>query len=171
MSILKILEYPDPKLRKKAQPVTEFNDDLSSLINDMYETMYHDNGIGLAATQVNIQQRVLVLDLQEQGEKQPMCLINPEILEKEGAIHSPEGCLSVPGAYEDVMRAEKIRYRAQDQEGNESTQEATGMLAICIQHEIDHLNGILFIDHLSGIRRERVRKKLMQLKKQKRKGS
>jgi peptide deformylase len=164
MAIMKILTYPDSNLRKKAAPVTEFNTELSKLIDAMFETMYGDNGIGLAATQVNIQQRVVVIDLGEKG-SQPITLINPIIIEKKGKVSSQEGCLSVPGAYENVMRAETIRYTTQDLEGNETTHDAEGLHAACVQHEIDHLDGILFIDHLSTIKRDRVRKQLLKIKK------
>lgn len=159
MAILEILKYPDPRLRIKAQAITKIDADLRRQIDDMYETMYTKQGIGLAGTQVNIHLQVLVLDVSE-NHKQPMCLINPEILHKEGLRLEEEGCLSVPGAYEKIKRGEKIRLRAMDIDGKIFELDAENMLAHCIQHEIDHLNGILFIDHLSRLKQDRLRKKM-----------
>ncbi len=159
MSILDILHYPDPRLRNCAKPVEQFDDQLRELADNMLETMYHSSGIGLAATQVGEAKRVVVIDVSEERD-QPQFLINPEILSREGEEVSEEGCLSVPSIYEKVSRAERIRFRAQDRNGDPVEMDAEGLLAVCIQHEIDHLNGKLFIDHLSGLKRQRIRKKL-----------
>jgi peptide deformylase len=159
MAKLEILHFPDPRLRTRAKPVSEVDDALRQLIDDMLETMYAAPGIGLAATQVNVHQRVVVIDLsQEQNE--PQVFINPEILEKDGVEEMDEGCLSVPGIYERVQRAERVRVRALDRDGQLFEQEVDGLLAVCIQHEIDHLNGKLFVDYLSSLKRNRIRKKL-----------
>lgn len=159
MAILDILHFPDPRLRTVAQPVTEVDASLRQLIDDMLETMYAAPGIGLAATQVNIDKRVVVIDVSEEKE-QPLCLINPEVLELSGIEEMEEGCLSVPGFYETVQRAERVRVRALDRDGNPLELEADGLLAVCIQHEIDHLDGKLFVDYLSQLKRTRIRKKL-----------
>jgi peptide deformylase len=159
MAILDILRFPDPRLRIKAKPVTEVTESVRKLIDDMFETMYAAPGIGLAATQVNVAKRVIVLDISEEHDA-PLALINPEILEKEGEEQMDEGCLSVPGVYEPVIRAERICVRALDRDGNSFEQEVEGLLAVCIQHEIDHLDGKLFIDYLSNLKRQRIRKKL-----------
>ena len=165
MAILGILHYPDPRLRTKAQPVEQVDDAIRRLVDDMLETMYEAPGIGLAATQVNVHKRLLVLDISAERDS-PMCLINPEILESDGVEQMEEGCLSVPGVYEPVERAEKIRVRAQDREGRSSEFDADGLLAVCIQHEIDHLDGKLFVDYLSALKRQRIRKKLEKLQRQ-----
>ena len=167
MAVLPILAYPDPRLRKKAQPIGLFDAALSSLLDDLFETMYDDNGVGLAATQVNIHLRVLTVDPMENNGRQPFYLINPEIIARDGSIESPEGCLSVPGAYDKVKRSQRVKVSAFDKEGKAFEMEAEGFHAAIIQHEIDHLNGILFIDHLSSIKRERVRKHLLELSKEK----
>lgn len=159
MAILDILHYPDPRLRNLAKPVDKVDEDIRTLVDDMFETMYQAPGIGLAATQVNVAKQVLVLDISE-DKSQPRCFINPEILERWGEERMEEGCLSVPGVFESVTRAERIRVRALDQKGNPFDLEADGLLAVCIQHEIDHLNGRLFIDYLSGFKRHRIRKRL-----------
>ncbi len=159
MSILDILHYPDPRLRNCAKPVEQFDDQLRELADNMLETMYHSSGIGLAATQVGEARRVVVIDVSEERD-QPQFLINPEILSREGEEVSEEGCLSVPSIYEKVSRAERIRFRAQDRNGDPVEMDAEGLLAVCIQHEIDHLDGKLFIDYLSGLKRQRIRKKL-----------
>lgn len=164
MSILQILHYPDPKLRNKALEVTEINEEIQQLVNDMQETMYDDGGIGLAAIQVNIKKRVIVMDLSEE-KNEPMCLINPKILETGGKEKMQEGCLSVPGYYDYVERAEWIKCRYLDLEGNEQIIEADGLLAVCIQHEIDHLDGKLFIDYLSPLKQNRLKKKLEKQEK------
>jgi peptide deformylase len=158
MALLPILEYPDPRLRLRAKPVTKVDDRIRRLIDDMLETMYEAPGIGLAATQVDVHERVIVIDISERNDE-PVCLVNPEILEKEGSINSEEGCLSVPEFFEFVDRAERIRVRALDRQGEIMEFEAEGMLAVCIQHEMDHLEGKLFVDYLSALKRERVRKR------------
>ena len=165
MALLNILHFPDPRLRTVAKPVTEFDDNLRQLVSDMFETMYEAPGIGLAATQVNTHIRLLVLDVSE-NRSRPRCLINPEILEAEGEEEMDEGCLSVPGFYEKVRRAEWIRVRAQDQFGETHEFEAEGLEAVCIQHEMDHLEGKLFVDYLSGLKRNRIRSKLVKMQKQ-----
>ena len=159
MAKLKILEFPDPRLRKKAAHVENVDDELRTLIDDMFETMYEAPGIGLAATQVDVHRRLLVADVSP-DKSEPHVLINPEIIEKDGVTQSDEGCLSVPGYYEAVRRAEHIRVRFLDREGEQQEMEADGLLAICIQHEMDHLDGKLFVDYLSEAKRQRLRKKL-----------
>ncbi|MGB5332618.1 MAG: peptide deformylase [Woeseiaceae bacterium] len=165
MAKLTILEFPDPRLRTKATPVAAVDGALRALIRDMFETMYDAPGIGLAATQVNVHKRLLVVDVTA-NKSEPLALINPEILEKDGVILSDEGCLSVPGYYEEVERAEQIRVRFLDREGTEQEMEAEGLLAVCIQHEIDHLDGKLFVDYLSEAKRQRIRKKLQKERRQ-----
>ena len=159
MAKLKILEFPDPRLRTKATPVGTVDDALRVLIGDMFETMYEAPGIGLAATQVDVHKRLLVTDVST-DKTEPYVLINPEILEKDGVTVTDEGCLSVPGYYEEVERAEHIRVRFLDRNGDETEMEAGGLLSVCIQHEIDHLDGKLFVDYLSEAKRLRIRKKL-----------
>lgn len=159
MAILDILHFPDERLRKVCEPVSEVNDDIRRLLDDMLETMYAAPGIGLAAIQVNVHKRVLVADVSE-DHSQPFCFINPEIVNLEGEEEMQEGCLSVPGFYETVKRAEKIKVKALNREGQPFEMEADGLLAVCIQHEIDHLNGKLFVDYLSPLKRQRIRKKL-----------
>lgn len=159
MTRLTILEYPDPRLRTKAVPVATVDAQLRELIDDMLETMYAANGIGLAATQVDVHRRLLVADVSE-GRNQPRVFINPEILSKDGATTSQEGCLSVPGYYDDVPRAERVRVRALGRDGKPFEEDLEGLLAICVQHEIDHLDGKLFVDYLSEMKRQRVRKKI-----------
>ena len=159
MAIRTILEFPDPRLRTRAQPVTRFDAELSQLIDDMFESMYAAPGIGLAATQLDVHQRVIVIDLSEER-NQPLVIINPEILAREGVEQTEEGCLSVPGIFDEVERAAKIRLRWQDRTGALSEQDYDGMLAVCIQHEMDHLEGKLFVDYLSDLKRQRIRKKL-----------
>ena len=158
MAIRDILHYPDPRLRNRAAPVDCVDDAVRQLLDDMLETMYAAPGIGLAAIQVNVPKRVVTIDLSEHGD-QPLCLVNPEILERAGSVETEEGCLSVPGIYESVERAQWIRARALDRDGKAFEFEAEGMLAVCVQHEIDHLDGKLFVDHLSQLKRQRIRKK------------
>ncbi len=167
MARLPILEYPDPRLRIRATPVESVDDEIRALVADLFETMYAAPGIGLAATQVNVHKRVLVTDVSEER-NEPCCLINPEILHKEGEISYEEGCLSVPDVFEPVTRAEKIRVRCLDEQGEVREFEAEGLLAICIQHESDHLDGKLFVDYLSTLKRDRLKKKIA--KKAKRDG-
>jgi peptide deformylase len=159
MAKLKILEYPDPRLRKKASPVEVVDDQLRQLIDDMFETMYEAPGIGLAATQVDVHKRLLVADVTAEN-NDPRVLINPQILEKDGLSVTEEGCLSVPGYYEEVERAEHIRVRYLDRNGSAVEEEMDGLLAVCVQHEMDHLLGKLFVDYLSEIKRQRIRKRL-----------
>ncbi len=159
MAILDILHFPDPRLRNKAKPVAQVDDSIRRLVDDMLETMYQAPGIGLAATQVNVAKRVVVIDVTEEKD-QPLYLINPEILERDGIEQMEEGCLSVPGVYEPVTRANHIRFRALDREGVTYEMEAEGLLAVCVQHELDHLEGKLFVDYLSSLKRQRIRKKL-----------
>ncbi len=159
MAKLKILEFPDPRLRKKAVPVEVVDDDLRTLIDDMFETMYEAPGIGLAATQVDVHRRLLVADVSP-DKTEPHVLINPVIVEKDGVTVTDEGCLSVPGYYEEVERAQHIRVRFLDRDGQQREMEAGGLLAVCIQHEMDHLEGKLFVDYLSEAKRSRIRKKL-----------
>jgi peptide deformylase len=159
MALLEILEYPDPRLRTRARPVAVVDDSVRRLVADMLETMYAAPGIGLAATQVDVHQRVVVMDISE-AKDQPLALINPEILEKEGADSGEEGCLSVPGYTETVPRASRVRVRALDRQGEPFELVAEGLLAVCIQHELDHLEGKLFVDYLSELKRQRIRKKL-----------
>jgi len=158
MARLAILEYPDPRLRIRAEPVTKFDAELQKLVADMFETMYAAPGIGLAATQVNVHKRILVCDVATEG-KQPYCLINPEIIHAEGQTNAEEGCLSVPEFYDYIDRAALIRVRAFDPHGRQFEFQAEGLLAVCVQHEMDHLEGKLFVDYLSELKRERLRKK------------
>lgn len=166
MALLNILHFPDPRLRQIAQPIDEVTDEIRQLADDMLETMYEAPGIGLAATQVNVQKRILVMDISE-DKSEPMVLINPEILKAEGEREYQEGCLSVPEAYEMVTRADTVRVRALDKNGEPLEFDADGLLATCVQHEIDHLDGKLFVDHISNLKRQRIRKKLEKHQKQK----
>jgi len=165
MALLNILHFPDPRLRTVAKAVTEFDEELRKFVSDMFETMYEAPGIGLAATQVDRHIRLLVMDVSEARDR-PRCLINPEILEADGEEEMDEGCLSVPGYYEKVRRAEHIRVRAHDENGTLSEFEAEGLEAVCIQHEMDHLEGKLFVDYLSKLKRDRIRSKLVKTLKQ-----
>ena len=164
MTCLTILEFPDPRLRTRATPVASVDGSLRDLIDDMLETMYAAKGIGLAATQVDVHKRVLVTDISE-GRDGPRAFINPEILSRDGVETSQEGCLSVPGYYDDVERAARVRIRALDRDGKAFEEDLDGLLAICVQHEIDHLDGKLFVDYLSEMKRQRVRKKLEKERK------
>ncbi|WP_416306804.1 peptide deformylase [Neptunicella sp. SCSIO 80796] len=159
MAILEVLRFPDERLRTVAKPVKTVNAQIKKLISDMFDTMYDEKGIGLAATQVDAHVRVVVMNVAE-DQDQPLVFINPEITHLEGSTISEEGCLSVPGNYAKVERAEKVSVTALDKEGNEFSLEAEGLLAICIQHELDHLKGKLFVDYLSPLKRQRIRKKL-----------
>lgn len=165
MALLNILHFPDPRLRTVAKAVTEFDTELQQLVDNMFETMYEAPGIGLAATQVDRHIRLLVMDVSEARNK-PRCLINPEILEADGEEEMDEGCLSVPGFYEKVRRAEHVRVRTHKLDGTISEFEARGLEAVCIQHEMDHLEGKLFVDYLSSLKRNRIRNKLVKLQKQ-----
>ena len=159
MALLEILRYPDSRLRNRAEPVTQVDAEIRQLVDDLFETMYQAPGIGLAATQVNSTKRLFVMDISEQHDD-PLCLINPEIISKEGEEKEEEGCLSVPGISEPVKRATHIQVKALDQDGNPIELELEGLPAVCVQHEIDHLDGKLFIDYLSSLKRIRIRKKL-----------
>ncbi len=159
MSLLKVLRFPDERLRTIAKPITEFNTELQEQIDNMLETMYEEKGIGLAATQVDYHHQLIVMDLQDEVER-PKVFINLEIVEKSGDFCNEEGCLSVPGIYAKVDRAEFVTIRALDRDGNEFTLEADGLFAICLQHELDHLNGKLFVDYLSPLKRQRIKQKL-----------
>jgi len=170
MALLPILEFPDPRLRTRAQPVEQVDGALRKLIDDMFETMYAAPGIGLAATQVNVHKRVLVIDVSE-SRKERLALINPEILKREGVEETEEGCLSVPGVFDKVTRADRIRVRALDRDGKQVEFDADGLLAVCIQHEIDHLDGKLFVDYLSELKRTRIRRKLEKERKERAAGA
>jgi peptide deformylase len=159
MALLNILEYPDPRLRRRAKPVTVVDDKIRRLVADMLETMYAAPGVGLAATQVDVHERVIVMDVSEER-NQPLALINPEILEKDDPQVGEEGCLSVPGFTETVERARRVRVRALDTQGEVIEFTAEGLKAICVQHELDHLEGRLFVDYLSELKRQRIKKKL-----------
>ena len=156
--ILDILKYPDKRLRTIAKPVVSVDETIKQQVKDMFETMYEAPGIGLAATQVNFHQRIIVIDVSDQC-NEPICLINPEVIEKSGEIQWEEGCLSVPDYYENIIRANDIQVQALNQHGETFELEASEMLSVCIQHEIDHLDGILFVDHLSKLKQKRLKKK------------
>lgn len=165
MSVLNILRYPDARLHKLAAPVTVFDEALKKLVRDMAETMYGAPGIGLAATQVDVHKQIIVIDVSERRDSL-VVLINPEIVDSSGVSDIEEGCLSVPGIYETVDRAERVKVRAHDQNGNPFTIEAQGLLAVCIQHEMDHLKGKVFVEHLSQLKQQRIRARLAkQLRK------
>jgi peptide deformylase len=161
MAILDILHYPDKRLRTIAKPVETVDDSIKKLVDDMFETMYEAPGIGLAATQVDVHKQVIVIDISEK-KNQPLCLINPVIIAEEGTESCDEGCLSVPDVYETVERSEKVTVKALDQNGDEYTLEADELLAVCIQHEIDHLKGKLFVDYLSSLKLQRIKKRLLK---------
>ena len=161
MAQLTILEFPDPRLRTRAAPVQEFDESLARLVEDMLETMYAAPGIGLAATQVNVHRAAIVIDISE-SRNEPQVFINPRILSREGVEQTEEGCLSVPQVYELVERAAQVRVRAQDRHGAHFERELDGLLAVCVQHELDHLEGRLFVDYLSSLKRERIRRKLVK---------
>ncbi|WP_058555451.1 peptide deformylase [Thiohalocapsa sp. ML1] len=165
MAKLEILTFPDDRLRRRAMPVERVDADIVQLVDDMLETMYAAPGIGLAAIQVNVPKRVIVIDTSDDKD-QPLVLINPEILERTGEEQMEEGCLSVPGFYENVTRADSVRVRALDRNGNPFELETDGLLAVCIQHEIDHLEGKLFVDYVSSLKRQRIRRKLEKDRRQ-----
>lgn len=170
LSILTILEFPDERLRKKAAPVETVDADIGKLVDDMFETMYEARGVGLAATQVNVHKRVIVIDVSEE-KKSPLCLINPEILAKDGIEETEEGCLSVPGFFETVKRAEHIKVRALNRDGESFEFEAEDLLAVCVQHEMDHLEGKLFVDYISPLKRQMIKKKLNKIHRLEQKAS
>jgi peptide deformylase len=159
MALRTILEFPDPRLRTRAEPVTSFDAALGTLVDDMLETMYAAPGIGLAATQVDVHKRLIVIDISKEH-NEPLVLVNPEILAREGDASTEEGCLSVPGIFDEVKRAAKVRVRAKDRNGEPFERDFDDVLAVCVQHEMDHLEGRLFVDYLSDLKRERIRKKL-----------
>ena len=170
MTKLVILEYPDPRLRKKAALVDRIDDALRQFIDNLLETMYSANGVGLAATQVDVHKRVIVLDVSE-SRNQPLVLINPEILSKDGAGPGEEGCLSLPGIYDKLSRATHIRVRAIGRDGQPFEMDAEGLLGVCIQHEMDHLEGKLFVDYLSELKRTLIRRRMEKERKQRSTGS
>ena len=161
MALFKILHFPDSRLRVKAKQVQHVNEETQQVVDNMFETMYAAPGIGLAATQVDIHQQIIVIDVSD-NKNQPLCFINPNILSVDGQQSTEEGCLSVPGIFEQVERAEQIIVQALDQAGEQFTITADGILSVCIQHEIDHLNGKLFVDRLSSLKRQRIRQKLVK---------
>lgn len=165
MAILDILHFPDKRLRIVAKPVEQVDDSIKKLVENMFETMYIAPGIGLAATQVDVHQQVIVIDVSE-DKSQPLCLINPEIIAEEGTESCDEGCLSVPDIYETVERCEKVTVKALDQNGDEYTLQADEMLAVCIQHEMDHLKGKLFVDYLSPLKQQRIKKRLLKTRRE-----
>lgn len=164
MATLDILIFPDDKLRTVAKAVETVDDGVRSLVDDMFETMYDAPGVGLAATQVNVHRRVVVIDVSEHKD-QPLTLINPEIISLEGEAQGEEGCLSIPGIYENVKRAEKIKFSALDRDGNHYEMDADGLLSVCVQHEVDHLDGKMFVDYLSALKRRRIKKKMLKHEK------
>lgn len=159
MAILNILEFPDARLHKKAAPVESVDDTIRRVADDMLETMYAADGVGLAAVQVNVRKRIIVMDISDEKDT-PLCFINPEIVDEEGCRESEEGCLSVPGFVDTVKRAASVRFRALNRAGEPLDLSVDGLMAVCIQHEIDHLDGKLFVDYLSPLKRQRIRKKL-----------
>ena len=164
MAILNILEFPDKRLRTIAKPVELVDSEIQRLVDDMLETMYEARGVGLAATQVNVHKRVIVMDISDE-KNQPICLINPQIIEKDGVSEAEEGCLSVPGFFEKVSRAEHIKISALNRDGENFELEARDLLAVCIQHEMDHLDGHLFVDYISAFKRTRIKNKLEKIHK------
>ncbi len=165
MALLPILHYPDDRLRRRALPVETVDAGIERLIDDMLETMYDAPGVGLAAPQVDVSKRVIVVDVSEERDR-PLALVNPEVVAREDSEEMEEGCLSVPGIYETVERAARVRVRALDRKGQGVEIEADGLLAVCLQHEIDHLDGRLFVDYLSTMKRQRIRKKLEKQRRQ-----
>ena len=165
MADLDILIFPDDRLRNIAKPVVDIDDKMRSLISNMFETMYAAPGIGLAATQVDVHERIVVIDISE-NKDQPLTLINPEIIASDGRAEYEEGCLSIPGIYELVERDEQIKFAAIDADGDPYEMEADGLLSICVQHEIDHLDGKLFVDYLSALKRRRIKKKMLKHEKE-----
>jgi peptide deformylase len=163
--VREILIWPDPRLREKAREVTQVDDSIRALVSDMFETMYASNGVGLAATQIGVAQRVIVVDTSpRQEDARPLALINPVLVATEGTTTNEEGCLSVPGEAEEVARAEKVTVKALDRDGKEITVQADGLLAIALQHEMDHLDGVLFVDHISTLKRELIKRRMKRLK-------
>lgn len=165
MALLDILEFPDPRLRTKARPVDNVDGKIATFADDLLETMYAAPGIGLAASQVNVHSRIIAIDVSE-DKSEPIILINPEIIARDGDVETNEGCLSIPGFYEPVHRSQHITVNAIDRDGNPFTRDADDLLAVCIQHEMDHLEGKLFVDYLSSTKRQLIRKKLLKQQKQ-----
>ena len=165
MALLPILHYPDPRLRNRAEPVETVDDTVRRLIDDMFETMYDAPGIGLAAIQVNVPLRVVTIDVSDEKDS-PLALVNPRIVESSGDVETEEGCLSVPGVFETVERADRVRVAGLDRDGQPFELEAEDLLAVCIQHEIDHLDGRLFVDHLSRLKQQRIRKRALKSQRQ-----
>jgi peptide deformylase len=170
MALLPILEFPDPRLRTRAEPVRQFDAALKQLIADMLQTMYAAPGIGLAATQVNVHRQLLVMDVSSE-KNQPQIYINPQIVTRDGVEVSEEGCLSVPNVFEEVERAARVQLRAQDADGQPFERDLDGLAAVCLQHEMDHLAGKLFVDYLSGLKRERIRRKLEKERRERASGA
>jgi len=170
MALLPILEFPDPRLRTRAEPVRQFDAALKQLIADMLQTMYAAPGIGLAATQVNVHRQLLVMDVSSE-KNQPQIYINPQIVTRDGVEVSEEGCLSVPNVFEEVERAARVQLRAQDADGQPFERDLEGLAAVCLQHEMDHLAGKLFVDYLSGLKRERIRRKLEKERRERASGA
>jgi peptide deformylase len=167
--VLVVLEYPDERLRKTSVAVKTVDDTIRQLVDDMTETMYTEKGVGLAANQVNVQLRIIVIDVSENKDT-PLCLINPELIEKDGIKEAEEGCLSVPGFFEKVKRAEHIKVKALDRNGQPFEFAATGLLAVCVQHEMDHLEGKLFVDYISAFKRQRIKAKLEKIHRREKRG-
>lgn len=165
MAILTVLHFPDPRLRKKAEPVAHIDDNIRKFVEDMYDTMEDEKGVGLAATQVGVHQRIFVMDVSEER-NQRICAINPELISSTGTQVEFEGCLSYPGVFDKVERAEKVHFKALDINGEPFEMTGEGLFARCVQHEIDHLNGMLFVDHLSRLKQDRARKKLEKQRRQ-----
>jgi peptide deformylase len=171
MALLTVLEFPDPRLRTRAAPVKEFDAALKQLVGDMFETMYAAPGVGLAATQVNVHKQLIVMDVGGAETRLPQVYINPEILSRDGVEVSEEGCLSVPNVFEDVERSARVRVRAKDADGQVFERDLDGLAAVCLQHEMDHLAGKLFVDYLSVLKRERIRRKLEKERKERASGA
>lgn len=164
MALLNILQFPDKQLKLKAEPVLDFNSEIHQLVDNMFETLYEAHGVGLAAIQVNVQKRVIVIDVSRE-QNNPLCVINPTIIHRQGLVTSEEGCLSFPGVYAQVQRSEKVEVEFFNKSGEKQQLKAEGLLAICLQHEMDHLNGITFYDHLSSLKQEMLRKKLDKIRR------
>lgn len=165
MTVRQILIFPHPNLRRVATPVTDFDEALQTLVDDMFETMYDADGVGLAATQIDVHRRIVVMDCSE-GREEPIVMINPELLSREGESTRQEGCLSIPGVHDDVTRPATVRFRAQNRDGETYERDADGLLAACVQHEIDHLDGKLFVDYLSTLKQQRIKRKMEKQQRQ-----
>ena len=165
MALLQILHFPDPRLHLKAHPVKIFDKELKALVDDMAQTMYQNDGIGLAATQVDVQKRLIIIDLSKKSDeaKKILAFVNPEIISRSGEVFGEEGCLSVPGVYESIIRAENISVKFQDLDGNVYTKDYTGLMSVCMQHEIDHLDGKVFVEYLSSLKQNFIKKKMKKI--------